>query len=199
MESTGNYEDDLDKQILEELKKQTPWNKITKKLHVSPGRIANVKAKHLSSQTSVNDAEISAKAFQLFEMGKDPVQTTIELKQPPELILKLYDLWIQMKEQSKAQDEKLNESYQKEYDAGYRDGYNKALKRRRFLIECSKCGQPMYVEITDEAFKRLVKPWFYETFNICHEDCGESMGRNLIREMNARASSDADSPLSSEE
>jgi len=117
MESTGNYDDELEKQILEELENRTPWNKITQKLQVSTRRIANVKAKRSSSQTSVNDAEISAKAFQLFEMGKDPVKVTIELKQPPELILKLYDFWLGMRERVK----KVNEE-------AYKRGYDDAMK-----------------------------------------------------------------------
>jgi len=135
MESTGNYNDLLERQILQELEKRTAWNVIAQKLHVSTGRIAKVKVKYSSSQAFVNEAGIDALAFELFEMGKDAVEVTIELKQSPKLIQELYDLWIQMGERSRKQEER-----SKKLEESYRQGYDDAMKTQHFKAPCSICG-----------------------------------------------------------
>lgn len=79
-ESVGNRLESLESKILEELEKNTPWNVIAQKFHVSTKTIAKVKRDHLSQKSSVSEAEVSSKAFQLFETRMDPVNVTIELK-----------------------------------------------------------------------------------------------------------------------
>lgn len=115
--------DELDKLILEDLENHVPWSVIAKNRHVSPNTIAEVKKKYSSSQASTSEAEVDARAFQLFEEEKDPVQVTIELKQPPQLVQELYNLYIEMKESSKKIKEerlkKLKEERSKELEERY--------------------------------------------------------------------------------
>jgi hypothetical protein len=45
------------------------------------------------------DGVIAALAFELFEKGMKPIPVVIELKQPPEVVKKLYKEWLEIKQQ----------------------------------------------------------------------------------------------------
>jgi hypothetical protein len=159
-ESRGKYKESLESKIWEELEKDMPWNVIAKKLHTSSKTISRVKSAHLSQKISAGEAEVTAKVFQLFETGIDPVNVTIELKESPELVLKLYDIWMKMKERSN----KLNEIYNKEYNEGYDD----AMKIDHFHVPCTECGEPILFTSNDEDWERAVKPALLSQFKLWH-------------------------------
>lgn len=93
-----NVSEELKKQIIAELEKRTPWNVIAETYHVSTKTIDKINKQHLSQQSSVVDGEVSAKAFELFEEGMNPVDVVIQLRQNPDLVTKLYFAWSTLKE-----------------------------------------------------------------------------------------------------
>ncbi len=169
--------DELDKLILEDLQNHIPWAVIAKNRHTSPNHIAEVKRKYLGAQSSINEDEIGARAFKLFDMGKDAIQATIELGNP-QLMKELYDTYLEMKQSSK----KLNDDWKRQLDDQYNKGYSAGYDAKAaeewlsekpydFTLPCRVCGLPFLGKLTEEDWEQKVKPWLYENFDICHERC----------------------------
>ena len=154
--------EDLENKIIEELEKNTPWDEICKTYRVSARTIANIRKKYM--ETSFNETEVTVKAFELFEMGKDPVEAVIELKQPPEKILESYKMWLELK--------KAGEEHSKELNEAYKRGYEDAMKIEHFTVQCPVCGKPMYFSSDDPEWETEVKPELKRAFfNWRHESC----------------------------
>lgn len=147
-ENEGNFWKDLEAQILEDLKKGVPWNVICKNHHISSKTVAKIKEKYADSRTS--DGEISALAFSLFEMGRNPVEVVIELKQPPENIIKLYESWRKIKQDLRTY------TY--------------------FTVKCAICKKTLFLSSNNVEWKEKIKPTLLKAFeNWAHAECvGES-------------------------
>lgn len=90
------FDEELEKAVLAELAKRTPWDKIAKKFKVSSKTINRIKAKHTGA--SRTEGEVAAKAFDMFQSGRKPVRVVIELQQPPGVIWSLYEEWAKMRD-----------------------------------------------------------------------------------------------------
>ena len=121
------------------------WNK---QLLEKKGGSALPKEAREVEQVQVTEGERCAQVFSLFEMGKDPVAVTIELKLLPKQVMNDYNQYKEMKE--------LGE------------------KVEHFTVICSKCGQLVERKSTDRRWDELVKPALKNTFgSFYHEGCRE--------------------------
>lgn len=91
----GKAKESIEEQIERMLEKRVPWNVIARELHVSTKTINDVKNKGISKVNSEGD--VAARAYSLFERGVGPIGAVIELKQPPEIVERLYAKWLEQK------------------------------------------------------------------------------------------------------
>ncbi len=95
--SNGKLTESIETQIRRELEKRTPWNLIAQRYHVSSKTISKIRDGEAAK--SQREGEIAAAAFTLFERGVGVVGAVIELKQPPEVIERYYEKWVEQKGQ----------------------------------------------------------------------------------------------------
>lgn len=87
----------LEEQVLEDLRNRIPWNRISKKYHISTKTISKIRGASSGTGGVQSSGEVAAKAFELFNQGKRPIAVVIALEQDPDVINALYEKWVSMK------------------------------------------------------------------------------------------------------
>jgi hypothetical protein len=179
---TVTAEEDREKKILEELRKGTPWNVITKKYHVSTSTISQIKAKR-SGTVPPTAGEIAAQTFNLFQQGKGPIDAVIELRQPVEVVEGLYGKWLELKGQVPiANDwrfalaeviemikEQTNQKVSTPNDFGMAVAQLVVDHQRftRLQYPCCDCGEA--TQVGEAEWKYLLEKGYFKTWG--HADC----------------------------
>ena len=158
--------DEKEKAIMADVDRGLKYSEIAKTHHVSPKTIKAIKDKAKKKPTPPDEGEIASTAFELFRKGYRPDRVVIKIKMPPEIIMKLFEQYAEMKRRillSKDDLADLDEIYET-IGVSPKDRNLKTLRDRvrkltehfqRTQIPCSKCGKP--IDLADESSIHFLK------------------------------------------